>query len=78
MFRPMFTNASEVIAKLGGPAEVAAMLNRPYTTVHSWQQRKAIPPSAWAELVEVAREKRVKGLTFEALAAIPKPKRGRA
>lgn len=71
----MFTSPTEVIKKLGGPAAVAAMLGRPYTTVHSWQHRKVIPPSAWAELVAVAREKRVRGLTFEALAAMPKPKR---
>ena len=69
----MFTDPDTVIVKLGGTVEVAAMLNKPYTTVHSWRQRGWIPPSAWADLVEVARTKRVRGLTFEALAAIPKP-----
>jgi hypothetical protein len=68
----MFTTPTQVIEKLGGPAEVASLLKRPYSTVFSWQHRKVIPPSAWADLVEVAREKRVKGLTFEALAALPK------
>ena len=71
----MFTDPTQVIAKLGGTVAVAAMLNRPYTTVHSWQQRGWIPPSAWADLVEAAKANRVKGVTFDALAAIPKQSR---
>ena len=74
----MFTHPTQVIAKLGGTVAVADALKRPYTTVHSWQQRGWIPPAAWVDLVEVARANRVKGVTFDALAAIPKPKKARA
>lgn len=74
----MFTNPHEIIEKLGGPGTVAARLNKPYTTVHSWLQRQYIPPRVWSEIVQVAREQRVKGLTFETLAALPRPKRRKA
>ena len=74
----MFTSPTQVLAKLGGPSEVAAALNRPYTTVHSWVQRGWIPPAVWVDLVEVAKANRVKGVTLDALAALPKPKKARA
>ena len=74
----MFTSPAQIIEKLGGTGTVAALLNKPYTTVHSWQQRDWIPPRVWPEIVEAARERRVKGLTFEALAKLPRPKKARA
>jgi hypothetical protein len=71
----MIENASQVIERLGGTVAVAALLSRPYTTVRSWQDRDSIPPAIWSDLVEAARRKSVRGVTYKALVELHKRQR---
>lgn len=72
MSAPMIDTPSQVIERLGGTVAVAALLSRPYTTVRSWQDRESIPAAIWSDLVEVARRKSVRGVTYKALAELHK------
>ena len=51
---------ADIIAALGGPTEVAEALGRPVGTVTAWPHRGRIPPKYWPELIEIARQKRVR------------------
>lgn len=64
----MLTSPSHALELLGGPLPVSGRLNRKYTTVSSWAARQSIPPEVWRDLVELAREGGVEGITYESLA----------
>lgn len=70
---------ADAIELLGGRRVVSQRIGRPFTTVASWVVRQSIPIEVWAELVEFASEKRIKGFTYEAIvkahAQSPAPKR---
>ena len=63
-------NVAEILEALGGERRVADSLGVPAGTVSSWKSRGAIPARAWTNLVEYARKRRIKGVTFETLASI--------
>ena len=58
---------SSVIDLLGGTSAVADDLSLADSTVSCWRER-GIPAHRWPALVAAARQKRVKEITFEALA----------
>lgn len=65
----MIDSPSHAIELLGGAKAVAAHIRRPATTVASWRDRQSIPVEVWAALIGIASESRIKGFTYEALAA---------
>lgn len=58
---------SDIIAKLDGASAVAKLLQLPATTVASWKSRESIPVDRWSEIVEIARERGLDGVTYEQL-----------
>lgn len=71
------TTPSGIIELLGGTRAVLDKLNAlrsvnagpmPLTTVASWAARESIPIDHWPALIELAREKRTPGVTYETLA----------
>jgi hypothetical protein len=70
------TTPSGIIELLGGTRPVLDKLNAlrlasagsmPLTTVASWAARESIPIEHWPALIELAREKRIAGVTYESL-----------
>lgn len=57
----------DVIDMLGGAAVVAAARALPYTTVASWKARRRIPAGEWRALRDLARQRKITGLTLERL-----------
>ena len=59
-----------IIVALGGTGVVADALKQSSSTVSGWQSpdRRGIPASHWAAIVELAVERDVQGVTLEALA----------
>ncbi|CAB4167700.1 hypothetical protein UFOVP860_41 [uncultured Caudovirales phage] len=66
----MIDSPSHAIELLGGTRAVSDQTKRPLTTVASWAARQSIPIEAWASLIEMAKEKRVSGFTYETLAQV--------
>jgi hypothetical protein len=56
--------------KVNGTSVVSDGLNVAAPTVSNWRARGKIPSEYWADLVELARECDVKGITLETLAAM--------
>jgi hypothetical protein len=61
---------SGVIEVLGGAAVISTERALPYTTVASWKARGAIPGREWPGLVELARKRKVAGVTLQRLAEL--------
>ena len=59
--------AAELIDALGGVTYVSERLRLPVSTVGTWRTRNAVPVKRWLGLIELAREKRVAGVTYESL-----------
>lgn len=73
----MITSPSDALDKLGGNAAVAGALKKPTTTVASWGARESIPVEVWPGLIALADDRRVDGITYQALVeahANPQPK----
>lgn len=60
----------DLIDALGGSAVVANERGLPYTTVASWKARRAIPPREWPGLVQLARRRKLAGVTLQRIAEI--------
>lgn len=58
--------ASKIILMLGDYRQVAEDLNRNPTTVFKWK-RDGIPTLRYDEIVELAKRKRVAGITWDVL-----------
>lgn len=81
--RAMTASPSEIIDQLGGSKTVAERLDRPLTTVASWAARESIPVEVWPSLIDLAKERSVKKVTYESMArahaeAASRPKRRKA
>jgi DNA-binding transcriptional regulator YdaS (Cro superfamily) len=61
------TSSGSIIDALGGTGKVAERLGLWESTVSGWRTR-GIPPARWPELVRLASEIGVDGISFEALA----------
>lgn len=73
----------EVLAKWPSLDDVAADTKANVVAVRKWWQRNAIPSRFWLPLVAGAKQRNIRGITVEALAAIDtatpqRKKRGRA
>lgn len=66
------TTSGSIIDALGGTGKVAERLDLWESTVSGWRVR-GIPPGRWPELVKLASDMEVGGITFEALAALDSP-----
>lgn len=66
-----FTN---LIDKLGGPVAVAKAIRQGDAAVGKWKIRNSINARHWPDLVKLAAEKRVKGVTMEKLCDLAKRK----
>lgn len=63
----MIDTPSRALALLGGAKAVADSIKRPVTTVASWAARESIPVDVWPELVALAAQNKVAGITYEAM-----------
>jgi hypothetical protein len=70
-------SVSELIEPLGGTSAVAAALALPVTTVSSWKVRDQLPSRYWAPIINLARERRIAGISLERLVELHSPKRRR-
>lgn len=70
MVRVMTPDA--VLDTLGGNSVVAPALGVDDSTVSTWR-RRGIPAGRWPALVRLASDRGASEITFEALAALPKP-----
>jgi len=64
----MINSPSHAIELLGGSKILAGLIERPLTTVASWDTRSSIPVDVWPRLIKLANEKRLDGFTYESLA----------
>ena len=72
----MINSPSHAIELLGGRKAVAGLIERPLTTVASWETRASIPVDVWPQLIKLANKKHLDGFTYESLAlahAVPVP-----
>jgi hypothetical protein len=69
---------SDLIKALGGPKSVSAALEMPFPTVQSWVARDSIPMSAWPKVADLAKAKRLKGVTVASLTALAIEKKSRS
>lgn len=60
----------DIFKAFGGPAELGRALG--ISTEHATQMRRrdSIPPLHWPRLIEAAREKKIEGVNYEALAKL--------
>lgn len=63
-------SVSDLIATLGGAAEVAKARGKPYSTVASWKARNSIPLDEWSGLLDLARERGVENVSYERLISL--------
>lgn len=61
-----------VLDRLGGNSVLSTELGVDDSTVSTWR-RRGIPPGRWPALVRLAADRGASEITFEALAALPKP-----
>lgn len=55
----------QIIDAFGGPSALAHEMGYPVATVSAWKHRGKIPARHWPDLVALARDKRIKGLSLE-------------
>ena len=67
-------NVTDLINAFGGSSELARRINVPIPTVGAWKFRGSVPPEHYPDLVALAKELRIKGVTFESLYALRKEK----
>lgn len=68
----------DVIKQFGGAVTMASTLKNPSITdnlIRQWGYRDSIPASYWPEIIEKARERRMVGVTFAALAGLARPRK---
>jgi hypothetical protein len=70
-------NTSDIIDRLGGPSQVALILKVTPQAVSGWR-RDGIPPFHWQAVVDHAREKKIDGITWDAVQDARKAHRERA
>lgn len=61
---------TDIIKALGGPKTVSSALEVPFPTVQSWVARDSIPMTAFQKVADLAKQKRVKGVTVASLTAL--------
>lgn len=64
----MHTSHKVVIESLGDTGKVAKHLKVPLSTASAWKTRNAIPAARWWDIVQMAAERGVEGVTVDALA----------
>lgn len=55
----------QIIEALGGPSAVARDLGQKVPTVSAWKHRGKVPARYWPDLVSLARQKAVKGISLD-------------
>ena len=60
----------EVIQAFGGGSKLAGDIGINPITVRQWGNRGSIPSKYWPAIVEAAKAKRIRGVTYQALAQI--------
>ena len=70
MYRRDMDSFSSLFKALGGPDEVARKLNLTSYAVLKMAQRQSVMPKHWPPLVELARAKKVQGVSLDTLARI--------
>ena len=58
---------SDVILKWPGLTVFAADMGVPVTTAQSWRDRDSIPNARWKKLIEKARGRGIKGVSYSTL-----------
>lgn len=66
---------SQIIARLGGPAIVASLIEAKHEAVRKMAKRESIPPEYWPALIDAARAKRMSGVTLAKLSRLRKPRK---
>jgi hypothetical protein len=66
-----------VIDSFGGTGDFAEAIAIAESHARTMKARDSIPPEYWPEVVKAAGTRRIRGITFEALAGIVAAKRGR-
>lgn len=61
---------SELIEALGGSTQLARRLSVPVSTVGAWKARGSIPARYYMTLVQIAKERKVKGVTLQNIVAL--------
>ena len=61
-------NVSQIIEKLGGPAEATELLGVSRALLYRWEA-DGIPGKRWKQIARIAAMNGIKGLTVETLAA---------
>jgi len=71
----MFATVDDIIDALGGTTRVAQALRLNKSVVSSWRgkARGSIPAERWLDLVALARDRGVNGITVESLAVLHRP-----
>ena len=64
----------ELIERFGGAAKMAPEIGQSAATIRQWAARESIPGRYWQEIVDAARQRNVRGVTFAALAELAKRK----
>jgi len=60
----------DLIEALGGSTRLAGKLNLPIATVGAWKARGSIPARYFPQLVRLASQQKVKGVTLKTLVAM--------
>lgn len=60
----------DLIEALGGSTRLAGKLNLPIATVGAWKARGSIPTRYFPQLVRLASQQKIKGVTLKALVAM--------
>lgn len=58
---------ADAIGKWPTPQDLADDMGVPITTAQSWLYRDSIPNTRWAKLIEAARGRGIRGITYAAL-----------
>jgi hypothetical protein len=66
---------STIIQALGGPSVVASAINANTEAVRKMARRNSVNTEYWESLIELARERRVAGITYAALTKIKPPRK---
>ena len=65
-------NFTDIIQAFGGPTKMAQAIEIPPGHAQTMKNRNSIPAAYWPAIVRAARERRIRGVTHEALAGIAK------
>ena len=70
MYCESMENFTDLIDAFGGTTEFAEMMGKPVGTIGSWKSRKGIPEKHFPEIIRHARQRKIRGVTFESLYAM--------